>query len=289
MDPSFKQIADLFGMSLPAHQDVEVATGPRKTKGENAAESAELAGLSLSEGDYAKAIEHFRRAVEQSEGKDPMRVLDLGGAFEFADMEPQALRQYRTALKAKADAPEPHLGIAELYRRDGRRRNAIAEIEAALQANPKNAYFQFKLAELYAELGEKSNALVAIQHAVAADPADAFYHYWMGDLLIRMKRHGEALDAFRAAIELSPGDDHLYVRAAIAFWNSGKHAEAVKSIRLAGDLDPDKLVYHGMLELLLSEMGLDEEADLEAKSAEKMDRYDQDLLARFAAEIGLVA
>lgn len=277
-------------MSVPTPAGgVEIAAGTRKAKGDDAVESSQLGGLSLSEGDYERAIEHFKRAIDQTEGADPLRRLDLGGAYEFADMEPQALRQYRTALRAKADAPEPHLGIAELYKRDGRRRHAIAELEAALAANPNNAFYQFKLAELHLELGEKARALVAIQHAVADSPADSFYHYWMGDLLIRMKRYPEALDAFRAAIELSPGDDFLYVRAAVAFWLDGKHPEAVKSVRLAGDLDPDKLVYHGILELFLSEMGLDAEADLEAKSAAKMDAYDQDLLTRFAAELRLIA
>ena len=289
MNPSYKQIADLFGMSVPVPAGgLEVSTSTRKPKGDNAVESSQLGGLSLSEGDYERAIEHFKRAIDQTEGNDPMRQLDLGGAYEFADMEPQALRQYRTALRARADAPEPHLGIAELYKRDGRRRSAIVELEAALAANPANAFYQFKLAELHMDLGEKERALVAIQHAVAAAPSDSFYHHWMGDLLIKMKRYSEALDAFRAAVELSPGDDFLYIRAAVAFWLEGKRPEAVKSVRLAGDLDPDKHIYHGILELFLSEMGLETEADLEAKSALKMDRYDQDLLDRFAAEVGLV-
>lgn len=288
MNPSYKQIADLFGIESPA-EAVPVEETHRKAAGKTAQESAELGGLSLSEGDFEKAIEHFRRAIEQTQGMDPSRVLDLGSAYEFADMEPQALRQYRTALRARADAPEPHLGISELYKREGRRRLAIAELEAALAANPNNPFFLFKLAELHNELGQRDKALTAIQSAVVAAPSDSFYHYWMGDLLIQMRRYEAALDAFRAAIELSPGDDFLYVRAAAAFWLSKRFPEAVKAIRLAGDLDPDKDLYHGILELFLSEMGLNEEADLEAKRASKMDVYDQDLLRRFAGEVGLVS
>lgn len=288
MNPSYRQISDLFG--LPAADPGAPSPSTfRKQKGETALESAEIGGLSLSEGDWEKAIEHFRRAVEQSEGNDPLRQLDLGGAFEYADMEPQALRQYRAALRVREHAPEPHLGISELYKREGRRRQAIEELEASLAENRENPFYQFKLAELHRDLGQRARALGAIQHAVTLAPADSFYHYWMGDLLIEMREPDRALEAIRAAIELSPGDDFLYVRAAAAFWLAGRRTEAVKSIRLASDLDPEKHLYHGILEVFLSEMGLDEEADQEASRAAKMDAYDRDLLGRFAGEIGLVA
>lgn len=288
MNPNFMQIADLFGLTAQGSPD-PAAIGPRKSRGDTAQESGELGGLSLSEGDYEKAIEHFRRAVDQSGASDPAFILDLGGAYEYADMEPQALRQYRAALRVRQNAAEALLGVAELYKRDGRRRQALVELEQALQANPNHAYCHFKLAELHLELGGTQQALASIQHAIAGAPTDAFYHSWMGDLLIRMRDYAGALDAFRAAIELSPGDDYLYLRAAAAFWLGGRQAEAVKAIRLASDLDPEKDLYHGILEVLLSEMGLDEESDLEAKRAAKMDAYDQDKLARYASELGIVA
>lgn len=285
MSSSYQDIVDLFGIAAPKVQDAPAQQGHRKVKGETPQESAQLGSLSLSEGDYEKAIQHFRKAIEQSEEPDPMRVLELGSAYEYADMEPQALRQYRSALRVRNDAPEPHLGIAELYKRDGRRSQAAMELETALSQKPNNPFLQFKLAELYRDLGRRSDALVAIQHAVAGAGSDSFYHYWMGDLLVEMRKYDEALNAYRAAIELSPGDDFLYTRAALAFWKSRRLTEAVKSIRLASDLDPDKHLYHGILEQFLRSMGMTAEADLEAQRAAKMDPYDRDLLGRFMKEI----
>ncbi len=289
MNPSYKQISDLFGLSAPAAPEGGPDALPVKREGSTAQESSELGGMSLSEGDYEKAIEHFRRALEQAGNTDIARRIDLGGAYEFAEMAPQALRQYLEAIRVRDDAPEPHLGVAEIYKREGRWRDSIAELEAALRHQPNNPFYLFKLAELYAESGHRHEALVAIQGAVAGAPEDSFYHYWMGDLLLKMGENVKALQSFRAAIELSPGDDLLYVRAAVAFWRTERQTEAIKAIRLASDLDPDNHLYHGILELLLSEMGLDVEADLEAGRAAQMDPYDQDLLNRFAAEVGLVA
>jgi tetratricopeptide (TPR) repeat protein len=202
-------------------------------------------------------------------------------------MAPQALQQYLEALRVRSGAPEPHLAISQLYKRDGRWKDSIAELEVALKAEPNNAFYQMKVAELYRDTGYREQALIAIQAAVAENPSDSFYHYFMGDLLLEMERYKPALDAFRAAVELSPGDDHLFLRASIAFWRLKKPVEAIKSVRLASDLDPDKNIYYGVLELLLNESGQFDEAILEQKRAENMDRYDREQLRRLSLEFGI--
>jgi tetratricopeptide (TPR) repeat protein len=290
MEPSYKQILDLFGMSverpeLPEH----LQDRPKRLEGGNAQESVELGAQSLTEGDYGTAIRHFKRAIEQRDQGDPQGLVDLAGVYETMDEAPQALRQYEKALRIRKNQTEPYVGLSQLYKRQARYRESVRRLQEALELEPHNAFYHFKIAEIYRETGEREQALIAGQHAVAGAPTDSFYHYWVGDLLVEMHRYDEALDSLRAAIELSPGDDYLYLRAAAAFWGADRRQEAVKAIRLASDLDPEKDLYHGVLELFLSEMGLDEEADLEAARAARMDEYDREALRRFAAEIGLVA
>lgn len=285
MEPTRKDIADLFSVIVDPQPEID-ETG-RKKKGDNADESVELGSQSLTEGDYERAIEHFRRAVEQRDPNDIQGRVDLAGAYEFAEMAPEALRQYEKALRVRRDQPEPLVGLSQVYKRNARYKDSLKQLEEALALEPRNAFYQFKLAEILREIGDKEAALNSARLAVSNAPVDPFYHYWVGDLLVEMGRFEEALDALRAALELSPGDDYLYLRAATAFWGSGRQQEAVKSIRLASDLDPDKHLYHGILELLLREMGQNEEADLEMERANKMDDYDRDALVRFARELNL--
>jgi len=247
----------------------------------------ELGAQSLNEGNYEKAIEHFRRAIDQRGPEDVRSRIDLGGAYEYAEMAPEALRQYHRALKISKDSPEVLIGLSQLYKRHARYKDSLKQIEEALTLEPRNAFYQFKAAEILREVGDRDKALLAARLAVAAKPEDSFYHYWVGDLLIEMARYDEALVALKAALDLSPGDDFLYLRAASAFWGAGRKQEAVKSVRLASDLDPDKHLYHGVLELLLNQSGLHEEAGLEARRAAKMDSYDRDALERFASELSL--
>jgi tetratricopeptide (TPR) repeat protein len=245
-----------------------------------------LAKRRLGEGDYHNAIRHFKDAIEQRGSENPETMIDLAGAYDYGDFELQAYRQYRKALKATESA-EPLLGLSDLLRRSGRYRDSVAELEKAILMEPGNAYLHIKLAEILREMGEPNRALATAEYAVVVKPDESFYHYWIGDLQLQLKRYEDALQSFRAAIELSPGDDFLYLRASVAFWRTDRKAEAIKAIRLASDLDTNKNVYYGLLRELLEESGQHEEAALESDRAEKMDRYDRDIVGRTLEDMGI--
>ncbi len=286
MDPSFQIIADLF--QVPKSDDLgEVKGNVRKRKGSTPEESDDLGRQSLSDGDFETAIRHFRTAVDQRDPTDISSRLDLAGAYDYGDQYPQALRQYETALRIKGDAVEPLVGSSDLFKRYGRYRDSIERMEKAIALEPFNHHYLIKLAETLLEAGEPTRALASASEAVVIKPDEPYYHYWIGDLLIGLKRWDEALASLRAAIELSPGDDYLYLRAAVAFWRADRQPEAIKAVRLASDLDPAKHVYHGLLGIMLEEMGLVEEAHLESDRASKMDRYDHDTLSRVLFEMDI--
>ncbi len=286
MEPSFRQIAELFNV-VDLEGDSDVKQLKNAAKGKTAVESEDLGKLRLSEGDYQNAIRHFKDAMSQRDTSDVNLLVDLAGAYDYGDLELQAFRQYRRALKAQQDSSESLLGLSDVLRRSGRFRDSVGELEKAIKLEPGNAYYHIKLAEALREMGEPSKALKAAQYAVVVAPEESFYHYWIGDLQLQLKQYEEALQSFRAAIELSPGDDHLYLRASVAFWKTNRKAEAIKAIRLASDLDVEKHVYAGMLEALLRADGQTVEAEMELERAEKMDRYDRDVVNRALAEMGI--
>ncbi len=283
-DP-YKLIRDLFEPpEAPNLEDVKGEEG--LTEGRTADESKQLGAVKMKEGDYKAAVEHFKRAVEQSASGDPQAMADLGAAYEVQQMAPQAYRQYLKALKVEASG-ELHLGLGSLYRQYGRISDAIKELHEAVQFEPTNAYFHFQLAELLRNAGYRQAALAAIQSTVALAADQSFYHYWMGDLLIEMKRYDEALEAFRAAVEIAPGDDHLFACIALAFWGQGKKQEAIRAVRLACDLDASNRVYSALLERMLREAGMIEEADAELDKARQIDDYDATVVERMLHLAGI--
>lgn len=263
----------------------EEALKLRHQTGKSVEESRELGGKSLTAGDYAAAVQHFRRAVEQREGDDPTPILDLADALAYGDELPAAFRKFQKALRVKETA-DPYVGLGEIARRYGKYREAVEHLRRAIELEPDQPYHHYKLSETLAELGERKQAVIAIQNAIALKPDDSFFHFWLAELLARMRELDDALTAYRAAIELSPGDDHLYLRTAVAFWRSGKVPEALKALRLASDLDPEKLIYHALMAHILYRAERVDEARPEAQKAEKMDAYDRDLLHRILREAG---
>jgi tetratricopeptide (TPR) repeat protein len=282
MDSLNNPVGALFAAQI---KDGSTVSENRNRDGKDAEESRMLGAQSLDEGDVQDAIRHFRRAIEQAEDPSDIRH-DLAAAYQVGDMSPEAMRQYAIALKVKND-PEARLGLADVYARYGRYRDAVEQLEEAIRLDPMNSYHHHKMAEKLRDMGERRRALISSQLAVANSPEDAFYHYWLGDLQIEMGRFEEALDSIRTAIEYSPGDDYLYLRASVAFWRLDRKLDAIKAVRLASELDPDKNFYHGLLELLLEENEQLDEAVLETNRADRMDRFDHDQLQRVAKEMGL--
>lgn len=283
MEPTYKVIADLFQVVQPT--EVQIRESGSKRHGDTAEESQSLGKQALGQGDVANAIRHFKEALAKSDADAVAIRIDLAGAYEYGEDYPQAYRQFERALRAQKDATEPIVGMADLYRRYGRFKDSIEKLEEAVKHDPGNAHLHIKLAQTLREARHRSKAVKAAQGAIAAQPDVGFYHYWLGDLLIEMECFDEALDSLRAAIELSPGDDYLYLRATVAFWRAGRPVEAIKALRLAGELDPEKDLYHGLLGILLDETGQLEEAALESERAERMDRYDHDMLGRLLDEM----
>ena len=287
MEPDFKVIADLFAVAQPSAE--EIAENPRKKHGETPEESDALGGQFLGENNVAEAVRHFKEAAAQREQGDIVSTMHLAGALDYGDETPQAVRQYRRALRAKADAAEPHVGLSDAYKRYGRFGDAVRAMDEAIEREPHNAFYRIKLAETLRDAGFPKRSVAAAQGAVIERPDEAFYHYWLGDQLVSMGEDEDALASLRAAIELSPGDDHLFLRAAVPFWRLGRRAAAVKSVRLASDLDPAKHLYHGLLGIMLEEMDQDAEAAQESERAGRMDRYDPQLLFRSMAVMRIAA
>ncbi len=287
-EPSFKVIADLFAVpNLPEVYEDEEVEAPRKRVGVNSVESGELGRQSLNDGDYEAAIKHFKKAVEQSRTGDTTALIDLGGAYAYGDEAPAAYRQFQRALKLQSGQAEPHAGMGEVLRRYGRFKDAISELEAAIQTDPSNAFYHFKLADTLKEAGEPTKASLAILGAITIQPDYHFFHFWLGDLLLSMKRYDDALESLRAAIEMSPGDDFYYMRAAVAFWGAGRKPEAIKAVRLASDLDPSKRFYRGLIAEFLRQNDQAEDAKQEEIHEQKLDAYDRDHLRRVFEELGI--
>ncbi len=89
-----------------------------------------------------------------------------------------------------------------------------------------------------AETSRPYEALAELDAAVAADPALAVPHYNAGVLLAALGREDDALRAFRAAIRLDPQDAESWNNLGFLLWTRDELAEAESGLRTAMALEP---------------------------------------------------
>ena len=274
----YQDIVELF--DLPGARPAGAVSEYRDLEGMDAEESRNYGNLALKEGDYPAAIQHFLKAIEQGDTSEEA-VANLGAAYEASGETSEAFRQFVAAREMKANGGLD-IAIASLLKQDGRAREGLAELEAAIEREPDSAYLHFRRADLLRSMGYRKVALTAVLGAVALAPDDPFYHEWAGELANEAGLYAQALSSLQAAIELSPGDARLLALAAVAFFGEGKAAEAVRAARLASDMEPDNAVYAHLRRRI--EKATDSEPR-DDKPMPKMEPYDQDAFDRLTKSL----
>jgi Flp pilus assembly protein TadD len=91
----------------------------------------------------------------------------------------------------------PHVNLALVYLRDGRRDDARTALALALGVDPGHAAANTQLAILLREDGKFAEAEAAYRQALATDPDHALAHYNLGVLLdVYLRRTAEALEHY---------------------------------------------------------------------------------------------
>jgi tetratricopeptide (TPR) repeat protein len=93
--------------------------------------------------------------------------------------------------------PGPHVNLALVYLHDGRREDARAALERALELEPGHAAANTQLGIMLREDGKFAEAEAAYRRALATDSEHAIAHYNLGVLLdIYLRRTAEALEHY---------------------------------------------------------------------------------------------
>lgn len=179
----------------------------------NAEARYELGRLHLARLDLASAEKEFRRAREAGYAAntvDPMIARALLGQREYQRLldevpaPPGSGPDAATLLALRATA---ELGL-------GRKDEARAAMQQALQAAPDNAEVHLALAKLALIDGDTAQALNALEQALKFDPRHLDSLLLKGDLLHATGKPGEAAAVYRDILQVNPR--HTPARLALA-------------------------------------------------------------------------
>ena len=180
--------------------------------------------------------EQARRAMERAVALGPDLVATRLAQAYF---HYRCLNDYAAALKDLDAAARiaPNLAVIHdtrglLLRRLGRLREAIGELNRALDLNPRSADQAWTLAETYAAVRNYDEANKYFDRAIALAPDESFYYEQKARVLLAWTGHlGEA----RAVLEASPVRDTPAMELAVFFFDLYEHKYQQALTRLTAE------------------------------------------------------
>jgi spermidine synthase len=129
------------------------------------------------------------------------------------------------------------LGIALAAR--GRIPEAIEEFRAALRLDPDSALTHWHIGAAIAAVGAREDAIAHLRRSVQLDPSNGEAQYDLARMLVEARRLADAVDHFRAALRLMPNSVEAHTGLGLAFALQSKVDEAIDQFQLALALDPE--------------------------------------------------
>ena len=169
----------------------------------NSAEAYDLYGRlcgSLDRHDEAIALQ--QRAQEL----DPIvNKTDVATAFLRADRYAEAAAYARRAVEVDADDPRCHFTLGWAYLGQGKRDEALAEMEAAVGLAPESTLWLGQLGEAYALSGMRDKAIAILDRLLERSRAGYVSPYHLAYVYTGLGRYDEAMDRLEQAEAMRSG------------------------------------------------------------------------------------
>lgn len=196
------------GVALPDPLMAEVGTALRSPQ-----VHWDLGLYAGARGDWPEAVEQFREAVRMAPDLPAVR-LNLGLALNRTGDARAALAQFEEAVGLDPRLAAAHFAMGTLYERSGRDREAVERYTLAVTHAPGHAEAHLRLADTLRRGGRPAAALASYRRVLAREPAWREARFGEAMALVRLARHREALERLRAAMDVLPDDPAFPLAAA---------------------------------------------------------------------------
>ncbi len=214
----------------------QASPNPEKTSPGNsngpASASAQKDDAAPHKTDKAAAYYHFTMAHMYEE---EMAV------YGRSDLMTKAIQEYRLAIEADPTSQYLTSGLAELYARTGRIRDAVSEAQEILQRDPNNLEAHRLLGHIYLRSlgdmqggsGSDSVLKLAIQQyeeIVKLDPSSADDHIMLGRLYHADNQTKKAEAEEKLAVKQAPDSEEAVTSLAMLYNEEGDTAKAAETL-----------------------------------------------------------
>ena len=190
------------------------------------AEEARRAGIALYDtGEYEKAIEAFKRAVQLAPDSEESHYR-LGLAYGSLGRYKEAVEAYNRAVRINPDYAAVYQNLGHAYSNLSQYSKAITAFRKAIQFAPDDVQTYFALGNAYFDSGKAEKAILTYEAAIQRKPDDPYAYYNLGLLYLPGGQHARAVDAFSQAIVRDPRYAAAYYHRAYAYLFLGRGESA---------------------------------------------------------------
>ena len=148
---------------------------------------------------------------------------------------------------------------------------ALADFQAAAEANPKLTFVHFNLGLTYLKKQDYEHAREEFLKDAALEPDLAFDYEELGDVYALMQKDGDAEKNYREALRLDPRMVNSRLGLAKIYEREAKYPQALDSIDAANALEPQRTDIHYIRGQVLIHMGRKEEGKKELETSVRID------------------
>jgi len=163
-----------------------------------------LALIYQQKGDRQRARQEIQ-AVLQAAPTDARSYHFLGNLYASTNQLDSAVVCYEQALRLDP-TPQTHTNLADIYRTQGRLRDALPHYQKAIQSFPHNPNVLWGLGLALEAVGQRPQAEALYRRAVALRPDFPQAHFALGNALYASGSYQEARSAYRTFLDLWRGD-----------------------------------------------------------------------------------
>lgn len=154
---------------------------------------------------------------------------------------------WRQELKVSYGSASVHNKMGDIYRSEGKFKEAIEELNKALSIKPKDANAYNNLGVTYSTMGDKSAAVSCYLKAIEFDPEFAEAYFNLANAYSALGKNEEAIFSYRKAIALKGNLLEAYINLGAVYQGLGRNAEAIAVYRGALQIYPKMAVAHNNL------------------------------------------
>ena len=165
---------------------------------------------------------------------------------------PEAVEQFRSAVRLAPDSPIMRLNLALALNRAGDARAALDQLEEAVRLDPRLAAAHFAMGTIYERGGRDLEAIDRYTLAATHDPNLAETHLRLADALRRTDRLDASLASYERVLELEPDWKEARFGEAMALARLTRHREALNRLRVAMNRHPEEPAFPLALARLLA-------------------------------------